>query len=411
MFDLTDPKLLLREDVVADPSGFYDLLRAEAPVWRVPGQDTFVVSGPDLIRDAVGRAGEFSSNLVALLHRGPDGRLRRFPLAPVGDPTHVLAIADPPSHDLQRRLLQPHFSGAAVRQLEPGLRATVDCLLDPLLAGEGDAVTALCDPFPAIALCRLSGVPEVDAPSIVAMVSRTAALLDGVSDEADMVDAAGAALELAAYGEDHLHAALAQPADDSNLLGVLAGAVDDGTLTFEQATNIVVQLFTAGTETTTSLIARSIETLATHPGLQDKLRGEPERIPAFLEEVLRHAGPFQFHYRWTPADTTLGDTPIPQGSVVLLMWAAADRCRGGQQPPFDLDAGTDSGPPHLAFGRGLHFCIGAHLARLEAKVATEQLLTRTTAILLDPDHPAAMRPSLSIKRMVSLPIRVVANTS
>ena len=187
---------------------------------------------------------------------------------------------------------------------------------------------------------------------------------------------------------------------------MLAAAVEDTTLAFEQATNILVQLFTAGTETTTSLIARSIETLATNLELQAELRNQPERIPIFVEEVLRHAGPFQFHYRWTPAVTTFGDTPIPAGSVVLLMWAAADRPTKNElpsAPPFDLD---NDAAPHLAFGRGLHFCIGAHLARLEARLATEQLLARTINIRLDPHHPASMRPLLSIKRMTSLSILV-----
>jgi cytochrome P450 len=407
VFDLSDPSLLLRDDVVADPYEFYDVLRTEAPVWAVPGQDTFLVSDPDLIREAVARTGDFSSNLVALLHRGPNGTLQRLGLAPMGDPSHVLAIADPPDHSAQRRLLQPHLSIAAVGRYEPRMRQIIDGLLEPLLdAGGGDAVELLCDPFPAFALCLVSGLPEADVPSIVSMVSRTALLIDGVTDDAGMAEAAAGALDLITYGADQLDLALGRPPDDSTLLGVLAAAVSDGTLNRDQASNILTQLFTAGTETTTSLIARSIETLATHPALQQQLRDETGRIPAFLEEVLRHTGPFQFHYRWTPDGTDLGDTHIPAGSVVLLMWAAADRCANAEpsnEEPFDLD---DDSKTHFAFGRGLHFCIGAHLARLEARLATEHVLARTTDIRLDRAHKPSMRPSLSIKRMTSLPILV-----
>ena len=407
VFDLNDPALLLRDDVVADPNPLYDELRAHAPVWSVPGQNTFVVSDPELIRDAVARTGDFSSNLVALLHRGPNGMLQRFELAPMGDPSHVLAIADPPDHSVQRRLLQPHLSSSAVRRYEPDLRGIVDRLVDPLLVrGSGDAVELICDPFPAFALCLVVGFPEADVPSIVAMVSRTALLVDGVTDEAGMADAAAGAVDLITYGAERLDLALARPPDDSTLLRVLAGSVADGILSRDQAINILTQLFTAGTETTTSLIARSVQTLATHPTLQRQMRDEPERIPVFLEQVLRHTGPFQFHSRWASEDTILGDTPIPGGSVVLLMWAAADRCPGVEPSngePFNLD---DDDGTHFAFGRGLHFCIGAHLARLEARLATEQLLARTTDIRLEPGHPASMRPSLSIKRMTSLPILV-----
>jgi cytochrome P450 len=405
--DLSDPALLLRGDVVADPNPLYDVLRAVAPVWSVSGQDTFVVSDPDLICDAVARTSDFSSNLVALLHRGPNGLLQRFELAPMGDPTHVLAIADPPDHSVQRRLLQPHLSSAAVRRYEADLRRILDRLLEPLLfGGGGDVVESVCDPFPATALSLVVGFPEADVASIVAMVARTALLLDGVTDEAGMADAAAGALDLITYGAGQLDLTLARPPDDSTLLGVIAGAVSDGTLNRDQAINILTQLFTAGTETTTSLVARSVETLATHPALQQQLRDEPGRIPAFLEEVLRSTGPFQFHYRWAPQDTDLGDTHVPAGSVVLLMWAAADRCpsaASSNEGPSNLH---DDGKTHFAFGRGVHFCIGAHLARLEARLATEQLLAHTTDIRLDPGHAPSMRPSLSIKRMTSLPILV-----
>jgi cytochrome P450 len=405
VFDLNDPSLLLRDDVVADPSALYDVLRAEAPVWSVAGQNTYLVSDPELIREAVARTGDFSSNLVALLHRGPEGVLQRFELAPMGDASHVLAIADPPDHAVQRRVLQPHLSSAAVRRYEPELRRIVDRLVEPLLVGGGgDAVESICDPFPAFALCLVVGFPEADVAAIVDVVSRTSLLLDGVTDEAGMAEAAEGALDLITYGAERLDLALARPRDDSTLLGVLAGSVNDGTLSRDQAINILTQLFTAGTETTTSLIARSVQTIATDSGLQQGLRNEPGRIPAFLEEVLRRTGPFQFHYRWAPNETIIGDTQIPAGSVVLLMWAAADRCPKVESPraaAFNLD--DDSGT-HFAFGRGLHFCIGAHLARLEARLATERLLARTTDIRLDRAHPPSMRPSLSIKRMTSLHI-------
>src|SRR5215831_19078605 len=130
-YDLSDPTLLLRDDVVADPRPLYDTLRRRAPVWRLPGQDSYLVADPRLIREVVGRPTEFSSNLVSLLHRDADGRPVAFPMAPFGDPVHVLATADPPVHTRHRKLLQPHLSPAAVARLEPMLRQAVDDRVAP----------------------------------------------------------------------------------------------------------------------------------------------------------------------------------------------------------------------------------------------------------------------------------------
>src|SRR5262245_26295444 len=125
-FPLDDPSLLLRDDVVADPRPLYDVLRRRAPVWRLPGQHSYLVSDPALIREAVGRTAEFSPNLVSLLHRDAGGGLVAFPMGALGDSIHVLATADPPIHTRHRKLLQPHLSATAVARLEPTLRAVVD---------------------------------------------------------------------------------------------------------------------------------------------------------------------------------------------------------------------------------------------------------------------------------------------
>jgi len=183
--------------------------------------------------------------------------------------------------------------------------------------------------------------------------------------------------------------------------GVLADAIDAGKLASVEGVPLLLQFFTAGTETTGSLIATATETLARRTDLQEQLRHQPERIPGALEDILRDDGPFQFHYRWTTTDTMLGDVPIPANSRVLLLWAAGDRpspeaSAGGRHAPDDAAPG-----PHFGFGRGLHFCIGAPLARLESRIAIERLLARTSHISLDPDHPPVRRPSILLRRHAS----------
>ena len=407
-FDLDDPALLLREDVVADPRPLYDVLRRRAPVWRIPGQDSYLVADPALIREAVGRTTEFSSNLVSLLHRDADGRLVAFPMLPFGDPTNVLATADPPAHTRHRKFLQPHLNPNAVVQLEPALRRVVDEQLAPLLAaGAGDAVTSVADPVPALALCYLLGLPPDDASRLIPIVTAMSPLLDGVTDPEGMSLAVAATLGLYEYAETRLVSARSRgPAERSGLIGVLADGIDSGTLTADEARAILLQLFTAGTETTSSLIASALERLARRPDLQGGLRRRPEETPGALEDVLREDGPFQFHYRWTTTDTTLGDVHIPANSRVLLMWAAANRLSPRAPEHEDLEAAGAG--THYAFGRGLHFCIGAPLARLETRVAVERLLARTARLSPDPDRPPTRRPSIFLRRHASLFVRLAA---
>lgn len=405
-FDLRDPGLLLRDDVLEDPRPFHDALRREAPVWRIPGQDTYLVSDPALIREAVGRTDDFSSNLVSLLHNDGHGCPVAFRITNYRDPIHVLPTADPPLHTRHRRLLQPHLSPAAVADLEPAVVRIVETYLAPVLAtGRLDIVAAFSDPVPARTVCELLGLPPDDVPRVLAFTLGTGALLDGVTDLDGMGRAASSAMELAVFGKGRLDEALARPpAERSGLLSVFAAQIEAGEVTQEEVCSMLTVFVTAGSETTASLIATAIETLARDRELQDRLRREPEGIPDALEAILRSNGPFQFHYRYTPADTTLGGTSIPAHSRVLLMWAAANRPPPGA-PEAAADGPGPRGPaPHFAFGRGLHFCIGAPVARLESRVALERLLARTSSIALDPDHPPTRRPSIFIRRHATLPV-------
>jgi cytochrome P450 len=234
-----------------------------------------------------------------------------------------------------------------------------------------------------------------------------AALLDGVTVKDGMGPAVEAVLELIPYLERQLDAALAAPANErSGLLAVFAEGIAAGTVNAGEARDILLVLVSAGSETTASLLATAVETLARDPGLQEELRQDPARIPAAVEDILRTDGPFQFHYRATPHDTTLGGTSIPANSRVLLMWAAANRpAPDGADEALD-DAEGRGPAPHFAFGKGLHFCIGAPVARLEARIALGQLLARTRSIALVPDRPPTQRPSIFIRRHSSLPIVV-----
>ena len=243
-FDLDDPTLLLRDGVLADPRPLYDTLRRRAPVWQIPGQDSYLVAAPDLIREVFNRTAEFSSNLISLLHRDANGSLVAFPMAPLGDPIHVLATADPPVHTRHRKLLQPHLNPSAVAQLEPTLRGAVDTLLAPILAAaRGDIVTSLSKPLPALAICCLIGLPPDDAAPLIPLVTEMSPLLDGVTDLNGMSRAVTATLELYNYTQTRLDTVLNCPPTTkrSGLLAVLVDGIDSGVLSVDDARNILLQ--------------------------------------------------------------------------------------------------------------------------------------------------------------------------
>jgi cytochrome P450 len=413
-FDLNDPSMLLRADVLDDPRPFYDHLRRVAPVWQIPGQDTFLVSDPALIKEAVGRTDDFSSNIVSLLHDDGNGCPVPYRISNYRDPIHVFSTADPPEHTRHRRLVQPHLSPAAVADLEPEVVRIIDEQLALVLdAGRLDIVAAFSDMVPARTVCVLLGLPDEDSAKVIEFTLGTGALLDGVTTLDGMGAAATSAIELAVHMHQRMDEMLARaPQDRRGMLGVFADQLEAGEVNRDEVSAMLTVFVTAGSETTASLMATCIETLARDRQLQSRLRAEPELIPNAIERILRNSGPFQFHYRYTPADTSIGGVAIPVHSRVLLMWAAANRPASNASNAFDApEVGEvldlEARPlPHFAFGRGLHFCIGAPVARMETRLALERLLGATAAIELDPQSPPTRRPSIFIRRHATLPVVV-----
>ncbi len=272
-------------------------------------------------------------------------------------------------------------------RLEDDITAMVDELLAGLLAaGGGDFVAALADPLPMRVISRVIGLPPGDTPRLLRLTLDTGEILAGVVGQDAMESAAASAMETGVYLAGHLAAAVdrraatdggadggaADPPDTLNDL--LAARIAAGAMTFEEAAGMLVQILSAGSETTTSLIGQAALVLAGDPALQDRLRAAPDDVAPFLEEVLRTDGPFRFHYRSTRHATELGGVAIPAGARLLLMWAAANLDGDAYATPEHLDVDRPLAKGHLAFGRGIHFCIGAPLARLEARIAVQRLL-------------------------------------
>jgi cytochrome P450 family 144 len=165
-------------------------------------------------------------------------------------------------------------------------------------------------------------------------------------------------------------------------------------------------LLSAGGESTTSLIGNAARILAEHPDLQDQLRRDPELVPNFVEEVLRLESPFRMQMRSVVKATSCNGIDVPAGSTVMLFYSSANRDPAQYADPDEINLDRRSPRVHLAFGRGIHFCVGAHLARLEAHLVLEALLSRTKSIRMDPDQQPIRVQSLMARRHQQLPLNV-----
>jgi cytochrome P450 len=194
---------------------------------------------------------------------------------------------------------------------------------------------------------------------------------------------------------------------DTDLLGAVAGGVNAGVFSEVEAHVILHTLLSAGGESTTSLLGNAVRILAEQPDLQQHLRQNPDQIPTFVEEALRLESPFRYLMRSVPSDTTLGGVDIPAGATVLLLWGAANRDAAEFARPDEIDLQRDIPRRHLSFGRGIHYCVGAPLARVEARNVLTVLLERTRSITLDPERPPRWVDSLMVRRHDELPINLV----
>ncbi len=396
--------------LIDDPYPFYEKLRESAPVWQVPGSRTFYVAPWALVAEAVARPDDFSSNLTAVLIADADGLPTEFDMTPLGSAINVLATADEPEHGPARKLVAPHFTAGRLAELEQGLDSVMDTLwadgVAPACARDGrvEWMSSVGDRLPMTLVARVIGLPDADVAQIIALSYESADLLNGLLSVAEMGPLAEAAGALNAYLMAQLQKALDDPRDD--LLGAYAPLVRSGEMTAEDVVGALVILVGAGGESTAGLIGNSARMLAERPALQDQLRADPELIPRFLEEVLRLESPFKGHYRQVRHDTELGGMALSGGDLLFLLWSSANRDPLEYDDADELRLDRKYASSHIAFGRGLHFCLGAPLARLEARCAIGTLLARTTSFRLDPDAPPAWQPSVFVRRHTELHLQL-----
>ena len=381
----------------------YAALAATGPVHRITlpnGMPAWLVTGYDAVRATL-------TDPRLIKNPGPTPLEGLLPPAVNAAMNSDLLHNDPPDHTRLRRLVSGAFTRRRVDALAPRIQQIADGLLDDLTGalaehGEADLIAAYAYPLPITVIGELLGVPTRDQAGFREWSTTVAG--GAAADRLAWVDAATA---LVGFVRELVAAKRAHPADD--LMSALVAA-RDGTdrLTEDELTSMVFLLLIAGHETTVNLIGNGTYTLLTHPDRHALLLAEPERLPATIEELLRFDGPVQVAtFRWTSVPVRIGDTVIPAGEIVIPGLLAANRDPAAAAEPAVFEPTRDGAAPHLAFGHGVHHCLGAPLARLEARIALGSLLARLPDLRMAvPVAELRWRPSVLMHGLAALPVIV-----
>jgi cytochrome P450 len=358
-FDLFDPTVQQR------PFEAYTSLRARGAVHVIDPTAsplTFVVSQYESARAVLRDPQTFSSRVL---------------------PAPVMLFLDPPDHDRIRRTINRAFTPRSIATLEPRVHEIATALIEPYVAaGGGDFIEAVAGRLPVYVIGELLGVPTEDWEQLREWSDATVQTLSAVLGDDD--PAAGAsALALHRYLDEVADRYRTEPND--SVAGRLVMFESDGEISRDELVGFLQLMFVAGHETTTALLAHTLERCANDSALLKTVGEDRELVGPLIEEMLRIYSSLQRVFRIATADTEIAGVDVPAGSTVVVLLGAANRDnrRFAAGDQIDLDAADAA---HLAFGQGIHHCLGAPLARLEARVAINRILDAVSAVRLDPDH-------------------------
>jgi cytochrome P450 len=407
-FNMFDP------EVMANPYPTYASLRKEAPILWSASLGAWLVTAYDEAAAILQDHSTFSNqdrgcscgatSLVALpSDQWTFGGQGHGTAAGQSFTSPTMLNTDPPEHTKLRGLAAKAFTPRAVAQLERRVWEVADELLAPLTSGAAfDAVDALAAPLPVIMIAELLGIPSEDRASFKRW-SNDIVSLNEMSTFRDIRRVRASDQELRCYLREVIDARRRSPKDDliSRFLAAMAGNEWFGE---EALVDMCVLLLISGNETTTNLISSALLALAQAPAQRQKLAADTTLLPTAVEEFLRFDGPVQIVPRVAARDVVLGGTAICEGSMVMVMLAAADRDPARFDHPDVLDV-TRADNPHIAFGRGIHSCLGGPLARLEGRIALEAFLRRFPHFeLASPQEPLEYGPSFVLRGLKRLDI-------
>jgi cytochrome P450 len=389
---------MFTDEMRRNPYPLYDELRGNAPVFQVPGTEMWMLFDYESVKRALTDHEAFSSVV-----RTPAG----------GRTPDWLVFSDPPRHTKLRGLILRAFTPRSIASLEPRIRELSRELLDPNLErGELELVADYSAPLPVIVIAEMLGIPATDRPRFLRwselIMNLSYNIEPGEAAERSVREHAPAKEEMRAYLAGRCEERRKAPKDDL-LTRLVEAEVDGERLTEEEILGFFQLLLAAGTETTTNLINNAMLCFLEHPDQLARLRAAPDLLPSAIEEVLRYRSPGQVMYRETKQDLELHGVTLPAGKFVMPIIGSANRDPQQFHEPHRFDIGRDPNP-HIAFGHGIHFCLGAALSRMEARVALADLLERMKGFELASDEPWEPRKALHVHGPIRLPIRFEPNS-
>jgi cytochrome P450 len=400
-FNPFDPRLR------TNPYEVYKALREEAPVYWSEMMQVWVLTRYDDVLASLRDHGRFSSDRLRANNRlVQQMESYRLQSGPLGRAPTMLSL-DPPAHTRMRNLVNKAFTPRVVERMRPHIQEIADQLFDALpQPGSMDVMAHLAVPLPVIVIAETLGVPASDREQFKAWSTDIAGSLAGPFQAPDVLErSVRSSNEIAEYFREQIAARRREPRDD--LLSALGAAEEQGDLLSEdEMIATCILLLVAGNETTTNLIGNGMLALLQNPDQRRRLQSDPALIASGVDEMLRYDGPAQMTSRIVAEGLEIRGRRMEPGQVVLSVLAAANRDPEQFPEPDRLDVGRHPNR-HLAFGQGIHYCIGAPLAVAEAQVAFETLLRRF------PEPEPAFEapdwgPSFILRGLESLPIRSAA---
>lgn len=403
------------------PYPHYARMRDEAPVMFVKSIGSFMVTRHDLVLSMLRDPDTYSSRFTNFGSGGVDDTDRQR-IIDVMDEGYArvptMLTVDIPEHTRYRRLVAKAFTPKVIAELEPEIRAIASRLADDLVAaGSTDFVTAFAVPLPVAVIARALNVPDSRLEDFKRWSDDSIAGIGTALDIEGRIAAERGVNEFQHYFADQIEQRRTNPQGDI-LTGLLNARVDDNDpevtdtrpLDMPEMLGIVQQLLVAGNETTTKLLSEMMMLLGQHPEQWTQLQNDPSRIPLVVEEALRMLTPTQGMWRVATRDHELAGVHIPKGARLVAVFASANRDEALFPEPDEFNPDREKLRDHLAFGKGIHFCIGANLSRLEARVALEELLRRVDTFSLDDDNDLSYHASFILRGLQRLDLSVVPKT-
>lgn len=400
------PLNLFAPDVLADPFPAYQRAHAEGPVHVVPGAGTLIVVSHALISEVTGRIDDFSNDFAALLQgqRATDPDVAA--ILDTGWPQkNTLLTADPPVHTRFRKLVGLAFSMKRVDAIEGHIRGIVNDLIDGFApSGSCEFVADFAVPLPVQLITEQIGIDRTEYATVKRWSDAFADRLGGVATRERELECARQVVEYQHAMKERIEDRRREPRDD--LLSDLVNAriEDERPLDDAELMSILQQIMVAGNETTTSLLAGGMVQLIRNPDQLAKVRADPSLIRNMVEEMLRTESPAAGLWRIAARDTELAGMPVKAGALLMLRFAAANRDPAIFPEPDRFDVTRPNARTHLAFGRGIHMCVGNMLSRKETAVAFEVLLARLDDLAIAEGAALAHHPSLLLRGLTALPL-------